>query len=237
MVAETREGRLVETFVTLADTLVAGYDVVDLLHTLVEVCAELLDAAQAGIMLAAPDGQLAVVASTSEGGRLVEIMQLSSGNGPCIASFLSGHVVEVGDVDLEKERWPEFADEALSQGFHSVHAIPLTLRGDVIGTLNLFRVGRGELSEIDAVAARGLADVATIGILHERTLRENQTAKEQLQHALDSRVVIEQAKGVIAQTHGVDMDSAFKSLRDYSRSNNLNLRDVAQQVVARKVLI
>jgi GAF domain-containing protein len=237
MVAETREGRLVETFVTLADTLVAGYDVVDLLHTLVEVCAELLDAAQAGIMLAAPDGQLAVVASTSEGGRLVEIMQLSSGNGPCIASFLSGDVVEVGDVDLEKERWPEFADEALSQGFHSVHAIPLTLRGDVIGTLNLFRVGRGELSEIDAVAARGLADVATIGILHERTLRENQTAKEQLQHALDSRVVIEQAKGVIAQTHGVDMDSAFKSLRDYSRSNNLNLRDVAQQVVARKVLI
>jgi GAF domain-containing protein len=237
MVAETREGRLVETFVTLADTLVAGYDVVDLLHTLVEVCAELLDAAQAGIMLAAPDGQLAVVASTSEGGRLVEIMQLSSGNGPCIASFLSGDVVEVGDVDLEKERWPEFADEALSQGFHSVHAIPLTLRGDVIGTLNLFRVGRGELSEIDAVAARGLADVATIGILHERTLRENQTAKEQLQHALDSRVVIEQAKGVIAQTHGVDMDSAFKSLRDYSRSNNLNLRDVAQQVIARKVLI
>ncbi len=237
MVAETRERRLVETFVTLADTLVADYDVVDLLQTLVEACADLLESAEAGIMLAAPNGELAVVASTSEGGRLVEIMQLSSGNGPCVASFLSGQVVEVPDVALETERWPEFASEALSQGFRSVHAIPLTLRNEVIGTLNLFRSELGGLGEIDAVAARGLADVATIGILHERTLRENQTAKEQLQHALDSRVVIEQAKGVIAQTHGVDMDSAFKSLRDYSRSNNLNLRDVAQQVVARKVLI
>lgn len=235
MVAQTRERRLVHTFVTLADTLVAGYDVVELLQKLVEACAELLDAAAAGILLAEPSGELAVVASTSEQSRLVEVMQLSVGNGPCVESFTSGRMVEIEDVAAVADRWPEFSREALAQGFKAVHAIPLTLRGSVIGTLNLFRGEIGQLSELDAIAARGLADVATIGILHERTLRENEIATVQLQHALDSRVVIEQAKGVIAQLNSVDMDAAFKTLRDYSRRNNLNLRGVAEQIVSREL--
>jgi transcriptional regulator with GAF, ATPase, and Fis domain len=235
MVADTREGRLVDTFVSLADTLVAGYDVVDLLQNLVEACADLLDASAAGIMLAEPTGDLAVVASTSERGRVVEMMQLSSGNGPCVESFSTGEVVEVIDVSAVAPQWPEFAASALEQGFRSVHAIPLKLRGTVIGTLNLFRNQVGSLGKLDAVAARGLADVATIGILHERTLRQNEIAQEQLQNALDSRVIIEQAKGVVAQTKGVDMDAAFSALRSYSRSNNVNLRDVAQRVVSREL--
>jgi GAF domain-containing protein len=235
MVAETRERRLVDTFVTLADTLVAGYDVVDLLQTLVEACAELLDASAAGLMLADARGDLAVMASTSERSRLVEIMQLRYGHGPCVEAFTTGLVVEVDDLEAPSARWPEFRDEALSQGFRSVHAIPLRLRGSVIGTLNLFRNEPGLLTPEDASAAQGLADVATIGILHERTLRENNVAKEQLQHALDSRVVIEQAKGVIAQTRNVDMDQAFRILRAYARNNNLNLHDVAERVVARTV--
>ncbi|TXN31862.1 GAF and ANTAR domain-containing protein [Lacisediminihabitans profunda] len=235
MVAETRERRLVDTFVTLADTLVAGYDVVDLLQTLVEACADLLDASAAGLMLADDGGNLAVVASTSERSRLVEIMQLRSGHGPCVEAFTTGVVVEVDDLVAQRNRWPEFREEALSQGFRSVHAIPLRLRGSVIGTLNLFRNEPGLLTPEDASVAQGLADVATIGILHERTLRENSVAKEQLQHALDSRVVIEQAKGVIAQTRSVDMDQAFRLLRAYARSNNLNLHDVAARVVARTV--
>lgn len=237
MVADTREGRLVHTFVTLADTLVAGYDVVELLQKLVEACAELLDAAAAGILLAEPNGELAVVASTSEQGRLVEVMQLSAGNGPCVESFTTGRMVEIQDVSEVADRWPEFAQEALDQGFRAVHAIPLTLRGSVIGTLNLFRSEAGPLGQLDAMAARGLADVATIGILHERTLRETEIATVQLQHALDSRVVIEQAKGVIAQLNGVDMDAAFKTLRDYSRRNNLNLRAVAEKIVARQLTL
>ncbi len=136
--AETREGRLVTTFVTLADTLVVGYDVVDLLHTLVEACGNLLPASAAGIMLADSTGQLALVASTSEKSRLVELMQLSSGNGPCVESFTTGAVYVLPDIEAVKDLWPEFYLEATEQGFHAVHAVPLRLRGDVLGTLNLF---------------------------------------------------------------------------------------------------
>jgi GAF domain-containing protein len=234
---QTREGRLVDAFVTLADTLVAGYDVVELLQRLVEACSELLDASAAGILLASPSGQLSVVASTSEHGRLVEVMQLSSGNGPCIEAFTTGKLVEVVDVAALDGRWPEFAAEAVAQGFRSVHAIPLTLRGTVIGTLNLFRTAPGRLGELDAVAARGLADVATISILHERSLREHTVAQEQLQRALDSRVLIEQAKGVLAQLHTIDMDAAFAALRSYSRNHNLNLREVAEKIVSRQLTL
>ncbi|MCU1514639.1 MAG: hypothetical protein JWO10_1729 [Microbacteriaceae bacterium] len=233
MVAMTREGRLVDTFVTLADTLVAGYDVVDLLQSLVDACAELLDASAAGLMLVDGSGDLAVVASTSEKSRLVEIMQLRAGLGPCVECFTTGSAVAVDDIASIAERWPDFAREAEEQGFKSVHAVPLRLRGNVLGTLNLFRTQLGFLAPEDASAAQGLADVATIGILHERAIRENQIAKDQLQHALTSRVIIEQAKGVLAQIHDVDMDTAFGTLRAYARNNGLTLRVVAQQVVER----
>lgn len=229
--AGTREGRLVDTFVTLADTLVVGYDVVDLLHTLVEACANLLSASAAGIMLADSTGQLALVASTSEKSRLVELMQLSSGNGPCVESFTTGSVYVLPDVESVKETWPEFYSESTQQGFRAVHAVPLRLRGEILGTLNLFLDHVGSLSPDDASVAQGLADVATIGILQERAARESQITQQQLQSALNSRVLIEQAKGVIAQIHGLDMDAAFTTLRQYARSNNISLRDVADGVV------
>jgi hypothetical protein len=215
MASNTRERRLTTAFVTLADTLVAGYDVVDLLQTLVDTCADLLDASAAGIMLADHDGELAVVASTSERSRLVEMMQLSSGFGPCVECFTTGNPVTVSDVDDLGDRWPGFREAAIGQGFHSVHGVPLRLRGQII--------------------AQGLADVATIGILQERALREADIARGQLQHALDSRVLIEQAKGVVAHTRSVDMDGAFRALRAYARSNNMNLRDVADLVVKREI--
>jgi len=225
------------TFVTLADTLVAGYDVVDLLDTLVNASAELLDASAAGLILANESGDLSVIASTSERSRLVEIMQLKFGQGPCVECFGTGAVVTVPDVDDVKERWPEFRVAALEQGLHSVHAVPLRLRGTVIGALTLFRNETGVLTEEDMLAARALADIATIGILHERTLRESDIAKQQLQHALDSRVLIEQAKGVLAHIHNVDMDEAFRTLRDYARNNGLLLRNVAERVVNRSLVI
>jgi GAF domain-containing protein len=237
MAGDTRERRLTQAFVTLADTLVAGYDVVDLLQTLVDTCAELLDASAAGIMLADPDGELAVVASTSERSMLVETMQLSSGAGPCVECFTTGAAVSVADVDEIGDKWPGFRDAAVSQGFHSVHGVPLRLRGSVIGTLNLFRSQTGLLSDEDLSVAQGLADVATIGILQERAIREADAARIQLQHALDSRVMIEQAKGVIAHRRNLDMDAAFRALRDYARSNQLNLRDVAELVVNRSIAI
>lgn len=235
MASETRERRLTSAFVTLADTLVAGYDVVDLLQTLVDTCAELLDASAAGILLADLSGELAVVASTSERSMLVETLQLSYGAGPCVECFTTGAAVTVSDIAELGDVWPGFGQAALEQGFRSVHAVPLRLRGSVIGTLNLFHASPGALSEEDMSVAQGLADVATIGILQERTIREADIAKKQLQHALDSRVLIEQAKGVVAYQRDVDMDAAFGILRDYARSNHENLRDVAQKVVQRSL--
>jgi len=235
MASETRERRLTTAFVTLADTLVAGYDVVDLLQTLVDTCADLLDASAAGIMLADGSGELAVVASTSEKSMLVETMQLSSGFGPCVECFTTGSPVTVSDVAELGDRWPGFREAALEQGFRSVHGVPLRLRGNVIGTLNLFRTTTGALTDEDLSVAQGLADVATIGILQERAIREADIAKNQLQNALDSRVLIEQAKGVIAYMRDVDMDEAFQTLRSYSRTNRLNLRDVAELVVNRSL--
>jgi len=235
MVVQTREGRLASTFVTLADTLVADYDVVELLQTLVDACSELLDASAAGILLADETGSLEVVASTSEESRLVDMMQQRTGTGPSVQCYETGNVVAVPDIAALGDEWSAFRTEASEQGFQSVHVVPMRLRGAVIGTLSLFRVETGRISDEDSSVAQGLADVATIGILHERALRESDIAQEQLQHALSSRVIIEQAKGVISQTKGIDMGDAFNTLRAHARSHNLGLRDTAELVVSREI--
>jgi GAF domain-containing protein len=237
MVLESREWRLATTFVRLADTLVADYDVVELLQSLVDNCADLLDASAVGLLLVADQGGLDLIASTSEQSRLVETLQASSGVGPSNEAFRTRQAVAVADIAKVPESWATFRDRALGQGFRAAHAVPLRLRDTVIGTLTLFQTSPGLLSEEDASVAQGLADVATIGILHERALREEAIAKEQLQHALDSRVIIEQAKGVIAQKRGADMDQAFELLRGYARSHGENLRDVARLIVERRLTI
>jgi GAF domain-containing protein len=235
MVADTREGKLASTFVTLADTLVADYDVVELLQTLVDASSDLLDATAAGILLADENGSLEVVASTSEESRLVDLMQQRTGTGPSVQCYATAAPVAVPDISELGHEWSAFRDEATEQGFQSVHVVPLRLRGAVIGTLSLFRHNTGLISPEDGSVAQGLADVATIGILHERALRESGIAQEQLQNALNSRVVIEQAKGVISQTRGVNMGDAFNALRQYARSNNRGLRETAELVVARTI--
>jgi len=237
MVSQTRDGRLAAAFVALADTLVADYDVVELLQTLVDTSADILSASAAGILLADDTGDLELIASTSESSRLVGMMQLSTGHGPSIECFTTGKAVAVDNIAALGPNWTEFQRDALDQGFRSAHAVPLRLRRSVIGTLTLFRAEPGVLNEEDSSVAQGLADVATIGILHERALRESDIAQQQLQHALNSRVVIEQAKGVVAQIKGVDMDAAFRLLRDHARSNSLGLRDVADQVVSRTLIL
>jgi GAF domain-containing protein len=227
----TREEKLLATFAKLADTLVADYDVVDLLQTLVDTCQELLDTAAAGILLAAADGELEVIASTSEASRLVETMQLGAEAGPCIESFHTGRVVSLPDIFRAPEAWSRFRDSALEQGFVAVHAIPLRLRDTTIGTLNLLRDSVGELESSDAMAAQAFADVATIGILHERSLRESTLLTTQLQTALNRRTVIEQAKGVVAHTQQVPMDEAFGLIRNYARSHQLPVSQVAARLV------
>lgn len=231
----TREDRLLQTFASLADTLVDDYDVVDLLQMLVDTCAELLDTTAAAILLADATGELDVLASTSEASRLVEVIQLGAEAGPCIESFRTGRAVSVPDISASPEVWSRFKESALAQGFASVYAVPLRLRETTIGTLNLLRDAVGELEPQDQTAAQAFADVATIGILHERSLRETAVLAEQLQGALNSRIVIEQAKGVVAHTHGVPIDEAFALIRTYARSHQLGISHVAARIVDRSL--
>ncbi|MFD4422364.1 GAF and ANTAR domain-containing protein [Agromyces sp. NPDC058484] len=233
MTQNSREARLNAAFVTLADTLTAEYDVVDLLHTLMSECIELVDVQAGGMVLANGHGELELVASTSERADFVEVLQLNAGAGPCVACFEEGRAISVADVSETGADWSEFRDAALVQGFHAVHAVPMRLRKEVIGAMNLFRTSIGELSARDAAVTQALADVATIGILQERLIRESAIVTEQLQRALDSRILIEQAKGVVAESGGIDMDEAFGMLRTYARANNLTLRSVAEGVIGR----
>jgi GAF domain-containing protein len=237
MEANARDGQLVETFVTLADTLVAGYDMVDLLHTLVDKCATLVEASAGGILLVNDQKHLEVVASTNERSRLVELMQLRVGGGPCLDCYATGRPVSVPDLTEVSLGWPVFRTQALEQDFRSVYAVPLRLRSETIGSLNLFWDHTGALPARDADVVQALADVATIGILQERAMRESTIAREQLQRALDSRVLIEQAKGVVAQVRQTSMEDAFSLIRGHARSHQLPLVEVAERVVRRDLTL
>jgi GAF domain-containing protein len=227
----TREAVLSRTLVELADTLVEDFDVVDLLIRLADRCVEVLDVEAAGIMLAGADGQLRVMASSSEAMRVLELFEIQSQEGPCLDSHRTGRPVVNQDLAGVNGRWPRFAAEALAAGFQSVHALPMRLRGSVIGALNLFRAGAGEMCPEDIDIAQAFADVATIAILQHRAAREAQVINEQLTHALNSRIVIEQAKGMIAERLGLEMEQSFAVLRGHARNHNLRLADVANDVI------
>lgn len=227
-----REDLLAQTFVELADTLVDDFDVIDLLTVLAERVVELLDADAAGILLADADGRLRVVAASSEQARLIELFQLQNEEGACLEAFDTGQQVLHAQLRSAGERWPQFASEAVESGFESVFAFPLRLRTVVIGALNLFRSTPGELPDADVLLAQTLADVASIAILQDQAIRASQVQVGQLQSALDSRVAIEQAKGMLAYRDRIEMDEAFKLLRSYARSNNRQLTAVAHEIIA-----
>lgn len=222
---------LSDTFVELTDTLVAGFDVIDFLHMLTSRSAQLLDVDAAGLLLADPRGELRIVAASSEAARLIELFQIQNDEGPCLDCFRTGQPVHAADLAVAAQRWPRFAPAARQAGFAAVQALPMRLREQVIGALNLFRAGPGAFATADVRVGQALADVATIGLLHERGMRRSDTLNEQLQTALNSRVVIEQAKGKLAERLGVDMDQAFSLLRDFARARNRRLSELAQAFV------
>lgn len=228
----TRESRLAQTLVELADTLVDDFDVVDLMSLLVERSVELLDASAAGLVLTDNSGTLRLMASTSETMELVELFQVQNDQGPCFDSYRSGEAVIVEDLTEAAERWPRFAPYAIESGFYAAHALPMRLRRQVIGALNLFRTEPGALDEADVSAGQALADLATIAILQARDVHDTGVVVDQLQHALHSRIVIEQAKGVLAERAGIGMDVAFARLRAHARSRQLKLAHVAEDVIA-----
>ena len=227
----SKQTQLGETMVLLADNLVTDFDVVELLTLLTDRCVSILGVSAAGLMLAGPDGVLHVIASSSEQMHLLELFELQTDEGPCLECFQSASAVAHLDLSTAIVRWPKFAPEAISHGFHSVHALPMRLRGIVVGALNLFHTELNGIDPESVRAAQAFADIATIAILQYRAAMEAHELMDQLNTALNSRIVIEQAKGIVAEHEKLDMAQAFAALRGHARSNNLRLADVAAAVV------
>jgi GAF domain-containing protein len=229
-----RESQVVDTFVALTDTLVSDFDALEMLTMLAERSTELLDVSAAGVILSnGTDGGLAVAAASSERSRLLEVFAVAIDAGPCVDCVRTGEPVISVDLDSEpaRQRWPRFAAGAAEAGFRAAHALPMRYHGDVIGVMTLLHTDPHTLDDADARLGQALADAATIGLLHERALRHAETVHEQLQNALDSRVIIEQAKGVIAAQGAIGTDEAFTILRGHARSHSQRLSALARSVV------
>lgn len=225
-----REQELVTAFVRLADTLGADYDVIDLFHGLCGDCVTLLGADAAGLVLTDQRGALQVVSASSEAATLVELFQLESEEGPCLDCFDSSTQVHASDLASDG-RWPQFAGRAAEHGFVAVHALPMRLRGQTIGALDLFHRRSVTMAHGDLAVGQALADVATIAILSDRNTRERERLTEQLQAALTSRVIIEQAKGILAERGQIALDEAFTRLRSHARADQWRLSDLARAVI------
>ncbi len=228
----TRESLVVSTLVELADNLVDNFDVIDVLTFLCDRCVQAVDMDAAGVMLESPGGELQYIASSSDSMRVLELFQIQTDEGPCIDSVRGSKAIINRELRESDNRWPRFSPKAMELGFQSVHCLPMRLRGKSIGALNLFRADVGYLSDEDVLVVQGLADVATIAILQHRSLLDASTLNGQLSQALNSRIIIEQAKGIIAESLKCDMDQAFARLRTHARNHNLGLTDVARGVVA-----
>ena len=220
-----------ETFIALADTLASDYDVGDFLHDLIERCQNALGVDAGGVMLEDPDGTLRLAAATSEKMERYEQAEISNDEGPCIDAYRSVDQVVAHDLNEAKERWPKAAEAALALGLNAVYAFPLRLRGDCIGALNLYRETTGPFGNEDVQLAQAFADVAAIGILQRRQVADAEGRAEQLQNALNSRIIIEQAKGVVMAQTGASSQEAFSILRDHARNKRVKLQEVANGVV------
>ena len=223
---------MVTAFVELADNLVEDFDVVELLTLLVDRCVEVLDVSAAGLMLLAPEGDLRVVASSTEAIRILEVFELQSQEGPCLTCYRSGEALVNQTLESVRSRWPLFSTEALDAGFQSVHAIPMRIHGSVLGVLSLFQTQDAQMAENDIQAAQALADIATIAIVQQRAMVHSQSLIAQLNHALNSRIVLEQAKGILSERNDIDTGEAFRWMRSYARGNHLKLTEVANEIIA-----
>lgn len=227
---DSRDEWLARTFVELADTLVADFDLIEFLSMLADRCVELLGSAEVGLVLIGPRG-LQVMASSTERMRMTELLELQFDEGPCSECFHTGLPVLNEQLESADSRWPRFAPMAREGGFQMVHAVPLRLRDEVIGAMNVFDTSLHEMTVSESNLLRAFADAATIGILQERTVKQHSDLSVQLQGALNSRIAVEQAKGIVAERLKVDMDVAFGMIRNHARKNGTPLTAVAEDLV------
>ncbi len=228
----SRERQLVDTFVDLADTLIEDFDLVEFFSSLTERVVRLGIASQVGILLVDEADDLRFIAASDERTELLELFQVQSQEGPCQDCFRSGDLIAVDDLQRELERWPLFAPRALDSGFRSVDAVPLRLRGTALGAMNLFHTMTGGTGPQNRAVVQAMADVATIGLLQQRELLESHAVAAQLQHALHSRIAIEQAKGIIFERQSLSMEASFELLRGYARRTNTKLSVAAAGIVS-----
>jgi GAF domain-containing protein len=229
--ADDRAAELAQAFAELAGALANGYDVVELLDHLIQHCVHLLAVDAAGLVLADASGALKVMAATTEQARFLEVLQLHADSGPCLDCYRTGQPVNVDDLMAERGRWPDVVDTVHRDGYRGVHAVPLRFQEQTLGAMNLFSIRPGSLGHVDHSIAQALAEVATVAIVSQRAIRQSSQVAEQLQTALDSRVIIEQAKGMLAHQGGLPMADAFAVLRRYARGNNERVSDCARAVV------
>ena len=224
--------RLTDVFVEVADTLITDFDLVDFLHKLTDHAAAVSGAEAVGLLLADQQGQLRYMAASNETGKMLELFQLQNAEGPCLDAYSSRVPVVNADLATASDRWPKFAPAAIAAGFQSVHAFPMRLRDTVIGALNLFGHADVAFEDQEVRVVQALADVATIGLLQERSITRSDSLTEQLQGALNSRIVIEQAKGALARHKGTTPSAAFEVMRSEARRSRRRLVDVADEVIS-----
>jgi GAF domain-containing protein len=224
--------KLADVFVDVADTLVADFDLLDFLQSLAGHATAISGAAAAGVLLRDRDEKLHHVGASSEDARLLELFQIQNAEGPCVDAYVTGEMVAVPDLSAAEARWPVFVPRAIEAGLASVYAFPMRLRDQVIGGLNLFRTNRVEIPAEEIRVLQALADMATIALIQEQAISRAEVVTQQLQVALDSRIVVEQAKGAVARTFGISVDEAFELIRSHARENRRRLTDVATEVVS-----
>lgn len=225
---------LSDTIAELVDTIVSDFDITEIFFRLVDAAVAVVDADEAGLLLTDRTGELGIAATTSASTHLVELLQVQAREGPCFDAYRTGEPVRTGPLDSDHARqtWPEFTPMALSAGFHSVVAVPMRWRDTTLGSLNLFRKGPGRADDREVTAARALADLTTIAVVQAHAVDGAHEVIDQLQNALDTRVSIEQAKGIVAERTKLGMDAAFERIRRHARSSNARLADVAAGIVS-----
>ncbi len=227
-----REASLARTLVAIADTLVTDFDIADLFDRLTAACVDLFGAASAGLMLVDRDGAPQLMSSSSADTRDLELFEIHHREGPGLDCYAARQALAVDLAGPDAAvRWPAFTAEARRRGITGVQALPMRLRGETIGALNLFHTATARLDEHTTELAQALADIATVAILQSRALSGSELLAEQLQTALNDRIVIEQAKGLLAERGRIDVDQAFTALRDYCRATRRLLTETARALV------